>query len=1024
MNNYLKIALLSLVCASMTGSFTSCKDYDDDINNLQQQINENKDAIKKINDQIAAGAILTSVAKSADGKGVVITVTKNGVQEQYTITNGENGKDADVWTIGNDGYWYKNDQKTDYKAIGTDGAQGPQGPAGSAGAPGKPGENGLPGDYYKPNPETGYFELYVWDAKEGKHVLKDAKAVKYAEPAGTQADKLTVTDDGINVVIKGAEGSNGQDIVIAKAGALRGLVFIPDLYLDGVEATRYAYAPAAAVKTPAAATAADAGTTYYHSSYKILSKPSFKTGVVTVDLPSISKVNYELNPNNANVADLAFTMFGTQKEAINRAANDPVFTVQGQPERNADKNLTVAYKITNPKVISTQQELLTVFATEAANTTAEKESVTSDYGTLVPSLVNFLALAFNDNNPFVTTNTCKKELYLTGKEALENPANIQIKWNYGTYDLKSQICIHYLQKDFTLPTTGTHKVMTLKEAEEVYGLTTSFELIKYNVGGNNTNEDQYGDITANGDFKPCYVNDAGQSVPNTTVNGKSSIGRRPMALVTLSDAQGNVLLNGYVVFEITKETEIVNGEIYGPYVLDEATKDYLCDFELKSTWEQWSGKVLEDLKMSNTEFNTKFTWTANQTFVKVGNNYNVVPMNKFGEIKVMDDAATGEVNSVLDWTGHLSEIQAIYAEPNHTVTLYVQFATSTTPASYAYVGLTLTIKNDAKADWTMTDNNKYVPEWQNGEIHIHVPAPEAGNNVMDFKYSLPKAWLNGQIGVQGNGAYNTKVIPSFRWNATQAAGYTVSGQDLLYNGKVIATLTAKGEIEYAQNPDAKALLNSGVMVPAGNVQIVATYGECGIEFPNTYDFTVRFLRPLTITDGNNPVFVPATAGGSRVGLASLFNLIDWRQKEVTKYDPTTETVTAVLDNNINLYDFYQVKSISVSKSDVKFLNGGTWVNLSANTNANLNIAEIPGYTGLVSYNPTTETWTVNISNVANINAVELIYTSDSQGVTSQYDLQIPVTVEYAWGFLSHKASAVVKVTMGQGGTPTPPAPTF
>ena len=1013
MNNYLKIALLSLVCASMTGSFTSCKDYDDDINNLQQQINENKDAIKKINDQIAAGAILTSVAKSADGKGVVITVTKNGVQEQYTITNGENGKDADVWTIGNDGYWYKNDQKTDYKAIGTDGAQGPQGPAGATGAQGKPGENGadgLNGDYYKPNPETGYFELYSWDAKKGKYELKDAKAVKYAEPAGTQADKLTVTDDGINVIIKGAEGSNGQDIVIAKSGALRGLVFIPDLYLDGVEATRYAYAPSVAVKSPASGTVT--GVTYYKGDYKILSKPSFNTGVVTVDLPSISKVNYELNPNNANVADLAFTMFGTQKEAINRAANDPVFAVQGQPARNADKNLTVAYKISNPKVISAQKELLTVFATEAANKEGEKESVTSDYGTLVPSLVNFVALAFNNDNPYVTTNTCKKELYLTGKAALENEANIQIKWNYGSYDLKSQICIHYLQKDFELPTAGTHKVMTLKEAEEVYGLTASFELIKYNVGGNDTNEDQYGVISADGVFQPCYVNAAGQSVPNTDENGKSSIGRRPMALVTLADAQGNIVLNGYVVFEITKETEIVKGEIYGPYDLSDATVDYLCDFELKSTWAQWSGKVLEDLKMSNTEFHGKFALTAGKTFVKVGDNYNVVPNNKFGEIVVKNDDATGEVNSVLDWTGDLDAVKAIYAEPNHTVTLYVQFATSTTPASYAYVGLTLTVKNDAKADWSVTDSNKYVPEWQNGEIHIHVAAPEASNNVYDFKYSLPKAWLNGEVGVKGNGAYNTNIKYSFRWSATQAAGYTVNGQNLLYNGKVIATLTAAGQIEYAQNADAKALLNSGKMVPAGNVQIVATYGDCEIAFPNTYDFTVRFLRPLTITEGSNPTFVPATAGGSRVGLASLFNLVDWRNMPVTKYDAATKTVSAVLDNGIDLYEFYDVKTMTVDMKKVLFKNGSKWEPLTANANANLNIAEVAGSTaGLVTING--DIVTVNIDNVADINLVELIYTSDSQGVTSQYDLQIPVTITYSWGDLSFQAPAVVKVTMGQ-----------
>lgn len=104
--------------------------------------------------------------------------------------------------------------------------------------------------------------------------------------------------------------------------------------------------------------------------------------------------------------------------------------------------------------------------------------------------------------------------------------------------------------------------------------------------------------------------------------------------------------------------------------------------------------------------------------------------------------------------------------------------------------------------------------------------------------------------------------------------------------------------------------------------------------------------------------------------------------------------------------------MTVDMKKVLFKNGSKWEPLTANANANLNIAEVAGSTaGLVTING--DIVTVNIDNVADINLVELIYTSDSQGVTSQYDLQIPVTITYSWGDLSFQAPAVVKVTMGQ-----------
>ncbi|MDE5979158.1 MAG: hypothetical protein K2G84_03880, partial [Muribaculaceae bacterium] len=166
----LKIALLSVVCGSMPVAFTSCKDYDDDIDRLNKEVAENKSAIDNISQQVSQGGVIKSVAPTADGKGIVITVEVNGKTQDYTIKNGENGKDASVWTIDADGYWCENGVRTNYKAVGEQGKPGEDG---------KPGATGNPGDFYKPNAE-GYFDLYTWDAAKGEYILKQKNAVSYA----------------------------------------------------------------------------------------------------------------------------------------------------------------------------------------------------------------------------------------------------------------------------------------------------------------------------------------------------------------------------------------------------------------------------------------------------------------------------------------------------------------------------------------------------------------------------------------------------------------------------------------------------------------------------------------------------------------------------------------------------------------------------------------------------------------------------------------------------------------------------
>lgn len=104
--NYAKRMLFgALICGLASPAFVGCKDYDDDIDELQKQITENKEAIEAnkkaledIQAAVKAGAILSSVEKTTNG---IIVKLSNG--NSYTITNGVDGKDGVDGTNGQDG---------------------------------------------------------------------------------------------------------------------------------------------------------------------------------------------------------------------------------------------------------------------------------------------------------------------------------------------------------------------------------------------------------------------------------------------------------------------------------------------------------------------------------------------------------------------------------------------------------------------------------------------------------------------------------------------------------------------------------------------------------------------------------------------------------------------------------------------------------------------------------------------------------------------------------------------------------
>lgn len=134
---FLKFFVFALLATSI--SFTSCKDYDDDIDKLKTDVSSLKSTIEALQKKIEAGSTITAVETTANGITIKLSDGKS-----YSLTNGVNGKDGSVVTIGANGNWYIDGTDSGKPSKGSDGTNGKDGTSG------KDGKDGKDGIYYKP----------------------------------------------------------------------------------------------------------------------------------------------------------------------------------------------------------------------------------------------------------------------------------------------------------------------------------------------------------------------------------------------------------------------------------------------------------------------------------------------------------------------------------------------------------------------------------------------------------------------------------------------------------------------------------------------------------------------------------------------------------------------------------------------------------------------------------------------------------------------------------------------------------
>ncbi len=419
-NNLFRKFLAVFLTGTLLGA-VGCKDYDDDINDLQKQIDETNASVSELKALIESGSVIKSVTKT--NNGLSFTLSNN---QTYEVTNGTNGTNADVWTIGADGYWYKNDVKQSYKAVGVDGVKGDKGDKGDAGDKGDTGDKGdagADGKYYVPG-ANGFFEIW----QDGQKV-DDTQIAWKAAGSG-----LTALLSGNTLTLSGVTGAEG-DVTIFQGAQLGSVAFVPDVISE---------------ELPYATTTQEF---CYVATYLDEAKANSDKTFKPQDLNKSNEVAlvYRLNPTDAFVGEegeYAVTAF-INRVVKTRAAGDKTTLLNAVSADFSEKGVVKMMATVNASKLSSKPE----YDIAALQVWAGQNPVTSDYihvtaSEIEPTLVDTTAVkkgaadltgkTFYPRTKAIAKAADETDVFIKEFVTLDDDANFEFKYT-GEIDLKEKV---------------------------------------------------------------------------------------------------------------------------------------------------------------------------------------------------------------------------------------------------------------------------------------------------------------------------------------------------------------------------------------------------------------------------------------------------------------------------------------------------------------------------------------------------------------------------------------------------------
>lgn len=542
---------------------------------------------------------------------------------------------------------------------------------------------------------------------------------------------------------------------------LRGLVFIPEAYVGGVESA-LSYHMDYLKLNPRANTPAQ----YETGDFKVSKYQTWNLELVndeknakSFETPTL--ISYHMNPLSAQVAFDQLSIVEKNAELLTRAEGAGI---KLDPNYNEGKGL----KIDNEKGVLTlsitgdsknydpEGKIMPIFALQAqvagkVNEEGKQEmnTVTSDYAVFAQMNVKPAAILYNKDKYWNTFNKANEgdyqEVVTTATNvadinaALNNATASTVKWN-GSVNLLEVLEISY--EDLARKTNGA---WTTPSDWEKYGLQMNFALVDYTIGANTVSESSWAVIDpATGVLTACVNGDASKQ-------STDELGHMPLVYVTVTKGEDTVL-NGFL------KVKIVPSEDY--YVTDPvkyANIDFNCDSfdELQLSEYQPLQMILKatglslDNFLANYKAVTKtvdFDGVREDVYVqytkKDDNTWTTIPSNQeIGYIFNRNLDVNGDLKYDFGWNfDDAYAKQLVYQQANHTATVYICYKGQSDVYADVYVPLTVTV-NDKANDLTVGE--KVLAKWfreNNNTALLNVPQPTNDKFVTTIAANLDQYW--------------------------------------------------------------------------------------------------------------------------------------------------------------------------------------------------------------------------------------------------------------------------------------------
>lgn len=656
---------MGLLAAGATGTVTSCKDYDDDINNNKSAIQAlQQDLAKAKSDLEGEISSLKTQLESANGKLAAletkvgantadITKAKSDIAAlESRLATAENTIKSINTTLA---------LKADQKAL-EDSCASIYGKLESV-------TDGL-GKSLKSEKDDRVAadadlqqQINALNKLIGNGSVDDAKTVYEKLLADVQALQEKTQDLDVEALTSQLQGlSNSIDKINANINvlnvllekSLRGLVFIPKAYYWGVEATKLLYLDFNYVND--LAWISDMNWDKKEAKgYDDNERYTTAGGTKVLTFAA----TYHMNPSSAKLDDKTtkVSVESGDLDYITRAAAAGI-SVKSWAAQNGI--LTVNLDVNDPTKIKSVEEnqMITNFATKVnvATKNDKDTTITSDYATLYTEKVSDLKLA-------LTNNEVNKHLFPGADKSALSPCHVESGTSYGhlmqtvneaskvfdaqvfcnwdqNLDLRTLVETHYknVKGNFAKLDDATFNA----NFKYVFTLTALYK------GTNATDESAHAAIASDGyTFRPqAPTADGKQAAYGSEQVRAQEVGRTPVVRVTLVDQQtGKVYDYGYIRIKIVDEKE-------SPVQVDKSISyqgaDYAyngeCtpnDWSFATKWYITEQDLYKELGLTREEFENNYTLDGDE------DDLTQYQADKNGKFQVLADKI-GTASTVID----------------------------------------------------------------------------------------------------------------------------------------------------------------------------------------------------------------------------------------------------------------------------------------------------------------------------------------------------------------------------------------